>query len=85
MSWLKEILLALVQKIKGWEAFTLLLIGLVGYFGIQFYEKQTQRIMALAEKPKAVQVNWVSNKSTEAGVGIIKDNSEENSQIKGAK
>ena len=79
MTWLKEILLMLVKKLKSWEAFALCLIGLLGYIGLEYYKAQTERMIATSMKPKAETTEiLVQNKPTQAGVGIIK---EDNSQI----
>ena len=83
MTWLKEIVPILITKLKSWQTFVLCLIAVGGYIGIQFYKAQTERIIAQSMKPKADKVNWVSSNPTEAGVGIIKDNSQ--TKIEGAR
>lgn len=80
MTWLKQIFPLLIEKLKSWEVFALCLIAVVGYFGVQFYKAQTERMIATSMKPKAetTEMILVQNKPTQAGVGIIK---EDNSQI----
>jgi len=84
MQWLKDILPILVKKLKGWEVFALLIIAVGGYIFIQFYRAQTERIIATSMKPKAETTEiLVQNKPTQAGVGIVKNNSQ--TKIEGAK
>ena len=78
MNWLKEIFPLLIKKLKSWEVFALCLIAIAGYFGVQFYKAQTERMIATSMRPKAEKTNWVRTEPLTAGIGIIK---EDNSQI----
>lgn len=50
--------------------------------GIKFYEKQTERLIATAQIPKAEKVvDWVETKSTLAGVGVENKSSDDKAMM----
>lgn len=71
MTWIKEILLILVKKLRSWEAFVLCLIGVGGYIGLEFYKAKTERIVAVAQVPSAKPDGFVESKLETNYAGIV--------------